>query len=90
VVALVDDLEQRGLAQRRRDPADRGAYTLHLTPAGRKMLARLGRVAEEHEAELLTALNASERRQLISVLQRVAESQGLAEGVHPDLGGSSS
>jgi DNA-binding MarR family transcriptional regulator len=33
MVALVDDLEQRGFAERRRDPADRRAYTLHLTAA---------------------------------------------------------
>jgi DNA-binding MarR family transcriptional regulator len=84
-VALVDDLEQRGLAERRRDPVDRRAYTLYLTPAGRDLLADLKRIAAEHEAELLTALDASERSQLISLLQRVAESQGLAAGVHPNL-----
>ena len=38
VVALVDDLEQRGLAERRRDPVDRRAYTLYLTPAGATFL----------------------------------------------------
>jgi DNA-binding MarR family transcriptional regulator len=86
VVALVDDLEQRGLAERRRDPADRRAYTLYLTPPGRELLADLRRMAGEHEAELLTALDPSERSQLISLLQRVAESQGLAAGVHPNLG----
>jgi DNA-binding MarR family transcriptional regulator len=85
VVALVDDLEQRGLAQRRRDPNDRRAYTLYLTPPGRELLADLQRAAEEREAELLTALDASERSQLIALLQRVAESQGLAAGVHPNL-----
>jgi DNA-binding MarR family transcriptional regulator len=85
VVALVDDLEQRGLAERRRDPVDRRAYTLYLTPPGRDVLADLQRIAEQHEAELLTALEASERSQLISLLQRVAESQGLAAGVHPNL-----
>ena len=85
VVALVDDLEQRGLAERRRDPTDRRAYTLYLTPSGRDLLADLKRIAEEHEAELLSALGASERRQLISLLQRVAESQGLAAGIHPHL-----
>jgi DNA-binding MarR family transcriptional regulator len=78
VVALVDDLEHRGLADRR-------AYTLYLTPQGRELLAELQRVAEEDEAELLTALNASERSRLISLLQRVAESQGLTAGVHPNL-----
>src|SRR5215218_5899348 len=85
MVALVDDLEQRGLAERRRDPADRRAYTLYLSAPGRDMLADLQRIAEEHEAELLTALDASDRSQLISLLQRVAESQGLVAGVHPNL-----
>ena len=85
VVSLVDDLEQRGLAERRRDPFDRRAYTLYLTPEGRALLAEAQSVAEEHEAELLTALNASERSQLISLLRRVAESQGLTAGVHPNL-----
>jgi DNA-binding MarR family transcriptional regulator len=85
VVALVDDLEHRGLAERRPDPADRRAYTLFLTHAGRELLAELERTADAEDAELLAALDASERSQLISLLQRVAESQGLAAGVHPNL-----
>ena len=85
VVALVDDLEHRELAERRRDPVDRRAYTLYLTPTGRELLAELERLAEEDEAELLTALDAPERSRLISLLQRVAESQGLTAGVHPNL-----
>ena len=85
MVALVDDLEQRGLAERRRDPADRRAYTLYLTPAGRDLLADLERIVDERDVELLAALDASERSQLISLLQRVAESQGLTTGVHPNL-----
>ena len=85
VVALVDDLEDRGLAERRRDPVDRRAYALFLTPPGRELLAELQRAADEEDAELLTELDAAERSQLISLLQRVAESQGLAAGVHPNL-----
>ncbi len=85
VVALVDDLEQRGLAERRRDPVDRRAYTLYLTPAGRDLLADLERMVDDRDVELLSALNASERSQLIALLQRVAKSQGLTAGVHPDL-----
>jgi DNA-binding MarR family transcriptional regulator len=85
VVALVDDLEERGLAERRRDPVDRRAYTLYLTPQGRELLARLQRIADDDEAELLAALDPSERARLIALLQRVAESQGLTAGVHPNL-----
>ena len=85
VVALVDDLEHRGLAERRRDPVDRRAYTLYLTPAGASCLPSSSASQTSDEAELLTALDASERSQLISLLQRVAESQGLTAGVHPNL-----
>src|SRR3954462_2349357 len=85
VVALVDDLERRGLAERRRDPTDRRAYTLYLTRKGRDVLADLRRIADEREADLLAALKPPERRQLISLLQRVAESEGLVPGVHPNL-----
>src|SRR3954447_9600224 len=85
VVALVDEFEHRGLAERRRDPNDRRAYTLYLTAQGRELLADLQRVADDRESELLAALDATERSQLISLLQRVAESQGLIAGVHPNL-----
>jgi len=84
-VALIDDLEARGLAERRPDPNDRRAYTLYLTPSGRKVLAELEQAADEHEDELLAGLEEPEREELISLLQRVAESQGLAAGVHPNL-----
>ena len=85
LVALVDDLELRGLAERRLDPLDRRAYALYLTRPGHELLAELERTADDDEAELLTALDASERSQLISLLQRVADSQDLTAGVHPNL-----
>jgi DNA-binding MarR family transcriptional regulator len=86
MVALVDDLEQRGLAERRRDPADRRAYTLHLTAEGRTRLAELHAIAEDEEEVLLAPLDADERRELVGVLQGLAAAQGLAPGVHPRLG----
>ncbi len=88
MVALVDDLEARGLAERRRDPVDRRANALHLTAAGRDLLAQLEQAADEQEAELLTALDESEGAELIALLQRVAESQDLRAGVHPALAGA--
>ena len=86
MVALVDDLEQRGLAERRRDPADRRAYTLHLTAEGRTRLAELHAIAEDEEDVLLAPLGPDERRELIAQLQGLAAAQGLAPGVHPRLG----
>jgi DNA-binding MarR family transcriptional regulator len=83
LVLLVDDLEARGLVERRDDPDDRRSYALHLTGPGRATLAELGRVAREHGESLCAALSADERRQLAALLARIAGEQGLTPGVHP-------
>jgi DNA-binding MarR family transcriptional regulator len=83
MVALVDDLEQRGLLTRRLSPSDRRVRTLHLTQEGRRLLSRVMEISLEHERELCRGLQSAEREQLIMLLSRVAAEQGLAEGVHP-------
>jgi DNA-binding MarR family transcriptional regulator len=83
LVALLDELESRGVIERRDDPADRRSYALHLTQSGRATLAEIGRVARQHGAALCAALDEDERRQLGSLLARIAAEQGLTPGVHP-------
>lgn len=86
MVGLVDDLEDRGLVQRRRHPADRRAHAVHLTAAARDLLTQAQRATDEHEAELLAGLDEPDRHQLVSLLQQLAQHAGLAPGVHPSLG----
>ena len=43
MVAIVDELEQRGLLERKPHAHDRRVRNLHLTTAGRKLLRRSGR-----------------------------------------------
>jgi DNA-binding MarR family transcriptional regulator len=83
VVALVDGLEGRGLLARQRSAADRRNYELHLTSDGERLLMRLREVAKAHEADVTAALSAEERSQLVGLLQKVADQQGLTPGVHP-------
>jgi DNA-binding MarR family transcriptional regulator len=83
VVALVDGLEGRGWLARRRSTTDRRSYELHLTDAGQELLGRLREVAAAHEREVTAALDADERAQLVGLLRRVADQQGLTPGVHP-------
>jgi DNA-binding MarR family transcriptional regulator len=83
LVALVDGLEERGVLERRRNPADRRLHALHLTGAGEKLLGEIGRVAATHDAATLAALEPGEREVLRGLLARVAAEQGLTEGVHP-------
>lgn len=85
MVALVDELEQRGLVQRHPHPSDRRIRALHLTPAGRKVLARGRKIAAEHEADLARGLDAADRKRLVSLLQQIVAEQELGSGIHPGL-----
>lgn len=85
MVALVDELAARGLVGRRPHPRDRRAHALYMTPAARDVLASADRAADDHDADLLGPLDETERTQLVALLQRVAEGQGLRRGVHPGL-----
>jgi DNA-binding MarR family transcriptional regulator len=93
MVAIVDELEQRGFVERRPHPGDRRIRALHLTSEGRRALARGRRIAAEHEAELTRGMNEADRRRLISLMQDLVDKQGIGRGVHPGLsdpGGQSS
>jgi len=83
MVAIVDNLEKRGLLERKANPADRRLYSLYLTSAGGEALEKIGKVAREHQDALLFALSKEERDTLAALLVRVADQQGLVRGVHP-------
>src|SRR2546421_3626981 len=82
LVALIDELEDRGLVGRARDPRDRRNYAISLTDEGRQLFTELGRVAGQHEHAITAALDDKERVQLLTLLRRLAEEQNL-RGVHP-------
>jgi DNA-binding MarR family transcriptional regulator len=85
MVALIDDLEGRGLVERRPDPEDRRIRAVHLTRRGGQALERAAEVAIEYERKLCSPLAEDERDQLIDLLQKVQESQTELRGVHPGL-----
>ncbi|MDB5214824.1 MAG: Transcriptional regulator, MarR family [Myxococcaceae bacterium] len=83
LVALIDELEARGLLERRDNADDRRVYALHVTEKGAKTMADIGRVARAHDDAICAALSEKERASLRSMLARIADEQGLAAGVHP-------
>ena len=83
LVAIIDGLEERGLVERKDSPDDRRIYALHLTDKGHATLSAISRIAHEHNKSLCAALSDEEREQLRGLLQRIADEQGLAPGVHP-------
>jgi DNA-binding MarR family transcriptional regulator len=83
VVKLLDELDDRGLVERRRSTTDRRNHELHLSPAAADQLAEVRKVVSEHDRDLVAALTADELADLLSLLGKVASAQGLGAQDHP-------
>jgi DNA-binding MarR family transcriptional regulator len=71
MVSLVDDLEAKGLAERKRHPADRRAFLVHPTGAGRAAQARALLRLDDCERRYMEPLSAQDRRLLAELLRRL-------------------
>jgi DNA-binding MarR family transcriptional regulator len=63
IVALLDDMEGRGLLTRTPDPADRRRHRVEITRRGHLTLERATKAARAAEADLLAPLGPAERRE---------------------------
>lgn len=70
VVPLLDKLAKRGLVERRASTTDRRHNHLHLTDAGRDLLAEARRRAEQHEKDVCKPFTAAEKKLLLELLGR--------------------
>ena len=71
VTQIVDDLERAGLAERRRNPADRRSYTVSLTPEGERRLAEARRRVGQLEGELAAPAGEAGDRELRALLRKL-------------------
>jgi DNA-binding MarR family transcriptional regulator len=78
MVFLVDELENQGLVERRRNPADRRSYALYLTGQGRARLREAQQASAGHERKITAALTDAQRAELAALLRRVADEQGIS------------
>jgi DNA-binding MarR family transcriptional regulator len=71
MVALLDDLEDKGLAARQRHPRDRRAFLVHPTDSGRAAKVAAVRILDEQQRRFLAPLTPAERSQLAALLTRL-------------------
>lgn len=71
MVAIVDELEQRGWVRRKRAVGDRRAYALYATTSGGRVCQKALEINAKSEAELLACLNTQERRKLEFLLEKI-------------------
>ncbi len=67
----LDNLEQEGLVERRRDARDRRCFRIYLTDAAQPALQKLRGLAEETRGEALAGFSHTEIAQLLDLLSRI-------------------
>jgi DNA-binding MarR family transcriptional regulator len=72
MVAVIDELEELGLAKRRPHPADRRKRAVYLTPKGRRTLQRARTVAIETARGVFSPLDDRELETLRRLLRKLA------------------
>ncbi|HEY1284005.1 MAG TPA: MarR family winged helix-turn-helix transcriptional regulator [Steroidobacteraceae bacterium] len=70
-VAVLNEFERRGLAERRPAAADGRSYALYLTAAGQSLLRRARAAQARHEAHLVRRIGPQGREQLLALLNRL-------------------
>ncbi|MBP6778282.1 MAG: MarR family transcriptional regulator [Piscinibacter sp.] len=73
---VIDRLEHKGLVRRVVGAHDRRARQLHLTPAGRKLLAAARPVVEALQADILAALSPAERAAFVTLAHKALGLRG--------------
>src|SRR3954447_5554129 len=76
LVAILNELEEKGYAMRRRDPEDRRRHLVEVSPKGIAVIEKVSEVMDRVEDELLDGLEPVEREQLEGVLTSIWERSG--------------
>lgn len=68
---MIDRMEEAGLIERRRDPADRRAWRLFLTDRSRQLIDQVRACLTGLEDEMLTGLDEAQRAALAEMLETI-------------------
>ena len=71
MVVTLDEMEARGLAERRHAPGDRRVRVIAITPQGRAVLGKADRIVQDLYDELLADVAPRQRDAFLAVLQQL-------------------
>jgi DNA-binding MarR family transcriptional regulator len=72
LVGILDNLEEQGLIERKRDPNDRRRHVVRMTANGKRTLARRRAILERIENDFFAPLDTDSRRRLHELLLELA------------------
>ena len=76
-VFLMDSIESRGLAERRKGQADRRSHSLYLTEEGERCVERMTALWQEHENRMIARLGGRQNlERLTDLLDRLLDEPG--------------
>jgi MarR family transcriptional regulator for hemolysin len=79
LVRLIDFLQAEGLVERREDPTDRRAKTLHVTALGEAKVAEINRVLYRVRADLMKGIPGDDLVTTFEVLRRIGQTADVSE-----------
>src|SRR5215470_16657850 len=79
-VGLLDELERRGLAERRQAARDKRSYALYLTADGAVLMRKLRPVLKAHETRMVARIGEAGRDRLVELLRDIVDGRD-ANGV---------
>lgn len=73
---MVDRMEEAGMIERRRDPADRRAWQLYLTARTRDMIEEVRACIDQILEDMLAGISATEREEFARILTMIGTNLG--------------
>jgi DNA-binding MarR family transcriptional regulator len=76
LVAILNELEERGYARRRRDPSDRRRHIVEISRKGLAVIEKVTEVMDSVEGDLLADFSGAEREQVAHLLTAIWNRSG--------------
>lgn len=71
MVGIIDDLEKKGLVERKEHPTDRRSHAVYLTGKGKEALSKAHHLASSVDKRFLGCLSAKEQKELRQILRKL-------------------